>query len=99
MTDQNEPPRQVRPVERHGEEKAERRHRAVDGGWLYAALGLVDLEPANVLGRRRIRRPPEEGGEAAHITDVVALRLRSQATHRHVFEHALSQSTDRVFDR
>ena len=46
------------------------------GGW-YAALVLVHLKPANILSRRRIGRPPEEGCEAAHDADVVTLSIGS----------------------
>ena len=72
---QDQAPRQVWPVERHGEEEAQRRDRAVDRRRLYAALALVHLKPANILSRRRIGRPPEEGGEAAHKTNIVVLRI------------------------
>jgi hypothetical protein len=46
---------------------------------------------AHVLSGRRIRRLVEEGREAAHHADIVALRIGAQATHRHVFWHALPQ--------
>jgi hypothetical protein len=58
-----------------------------------------DLKPANILGRRRIRRLTEEGCEAAHNANIIVLRIGSQAAHRHVFEHALPQRTDRAFYR
>ena len=64
----------------------------------YAALVLVHLKPANILSRRRIGRPPEEGGEAAHNTDVVALGIRSQAAHCHIVEHTLAQRADGAVD-
>jgi hypothetical protein len=99
MTGQDEATRQIRPVERHGEEEAQRRNRAVDGGRLHAALDLMDLEAADVLGRRRIRRPLEEGGEAPDEADVIALRLFPQATPGHVFEHAPTQQCDGRLDR
>jgi hypothetical protein len=65
---------------------------------LYPALVLVNLETADILRRRRIRRPLEECRKAANEADVVALRPRSQTAHCHVFEHALPQRADRVFD-
>jgi hypothetical protein len=58
VADQDEPARQVRPIERHSEEEAQRRHGAIDGRRLHAILGLVDLEAADILGCRRVRRPP-----------------------------------------
>ena len=60
---------------------------------------LVNLKPANVLSRCRIGRLTEEGCEAAHYANIIVLRIGSQAAHRHVFEHALPQRTDRAFDR
>jgi len=94
MTGKHEPPRQVWPINCHGEEEAQRRHRTVDGGRLHAALDLVNLETPNILGGRRVRRSPDKGGEAPDEADVVALRLFPQAAHRHVFEHAPAQWTD-----
>jgi ABC-2 type transport system ATP-binding protein len=86
-------------LERHGEEEAQRRNGAVDGGRLHPALALVNLKPANILGRRRIRRPSKEGREAANKANILVLRIRSQAAHRHIFEHALPQRADGAFDR
>lgn len=96
---EDQTPRQIWPIERHGEEEAQRRNGAVDGWRLHAAFTLVNLKPANILGRRGIRRLSEEGGEAAHKANIVALRIRSQAAHRHIFEHALPQRVDGAFDR
>ena len=61
---------------------------------LHAALSLVDLKAADILGRRRIRRSAEKRGKAPDEADVVALRLFSQAAHGHVFEHAPAQRAD-----
>jgi hypothetical protein len=58
----------------------------------------MNLEAADILGRCRIRRPLEKRCEATNEANVVALRRRSQAAHRHIFEHALPQRADRVFD-
>ena len=96
---QDQAPRQIRPVERHGEEEAQRRDGAVDGGRLHSALALMNLKPANILGGRRIRRPSKEGREVANKANIVALRIGSQAAHRHVFEHAPPQRADGAFDR
>jgi len=87
----DEAARQVRPIERHREEEAQCRHGAIDALWLHTTLGLVDLETADVLGRCRVRWPPEERREAPHETDVVTLCVFAQATHGHVFEHAPPQ--------
>ena len=91
LAHQDEATRQVRPVEGDGEEEAQRRHGSVDGGRLDASLGLMDLEAADVLGRRAVGRAFEEGGEASDAADVVALGLLPQAAQAHVVEHALAQ--------
>ena len=68
-----------------------------------AALALVNLEPAKILSRCRVGRLPQEGCKAAHETNILVLRIGSQAAHRHVFEHvfehALPQRTDGAFNR
>ena len=96
---QNEAPREVRPIQRDGEEEAQRRDRAVDRRRLDAALRLMNLEAADVLTRRGLRRPLEKGGKAPDKHDVVALGLRPQAAHGHVFEHAPAQRADGVLVR
>jgi hypothetical protein len=48
-------------------------------------------KPANILGRYRIGRLPQEGCEAARKPNILVLRVGSQAAHRHVFHHALPQ--------
>jgi hypothetical protein len=58
----------------------------------------MNLETMDILGCRRIRTPPQEGCEAPHEAYVVALRLLSQAAHRHVFKHALPERADGLLD-
>ena len=72
---QDQASRQIRPIERHGEEEAQRRHGAVDGGRLHPALALVNLKPPNVLGRSGIRRLSKEGREVAHKANILALGI------------------------
>ena len=91
VADDDEAARQVRPIERHREEEAQRRYRAIDALRLHATLGLVDLEAADILRCRRIGWALEERGETPHETHVVTLRILAQAAHGHVFEHALPQ--------
>ena len=59
---------EIRPVERHGEEEAQRRDRAVDARRLHAALRLVQLEAAQILRRRRVGRAADEGRERLHAS-------------------------------
>src|SRR5258708_26580316 len=58
----------------------------------------MKLETTDILGCRRIGTPSQEGCEAPHEAYVVALRLLSQATHRHVFKHALPERADGLLD-
>ena len=67
--------RQVGAVERLGEEEAQRRHDAVHGRHGNAVLLLLDLEPAQVVGGRRVWRTPEERRQPSDIAEIVALRL------------------------
>jgi len=59
----------------------------------------MHLKAADVLSGRHIGRPAEKGRKAAYHADIVALRIGPQPAHRHVFQHALPQRTDRAFDR
>ena len=70
-----EPSGKVRSVERHGEEETQGRDRAVDARRLHAGLRLVQLEAAQILRRRRVGRPADEGCERPHVANVVAARL------------------------
>jgi hypothetical protein len=83
--------RQIRSIERHREEEAQGRYRAIDALWLHTTVGLVDLEAADILGRRRVRRPPGERSEAPHEPDIITLRVMPQAARRHVFKHPPAQ--------
>jgi hypothetical protein len=64
---------------------------------LHATIRLVDLEAADILGRCRVRWAPEERRETPNETDVVTLGVFAQATHGHVFEHALAQRAHGFF--
>ena len=72
---------EIRPVERHTEEEAQGRDRAVDARRADTGLGLVQLEAAHLLGRRRVGRAADEGRERPDMPDVVvcASSRRSRA--------------------
>jgi len=73
------PSGKVGPIERHGEEETQRRDRTVDARRLHAGLRLVQLETAQILRRRRVGRPADEGCERPHVANVVAARLLGEA--------------------
>ena len=89
-----EPARQIRPVERHREEEAQRRDRAVDARRLHAALRLVQLEETQVFRCRRVGRPADKGRECSDVSHIVAARVLVEAAHGHVFDHARPQWAD-----
>ena len=99
FTHDREPPGKVRPVERHGEEETQGRDRTVDARWLHAGLRLVQLEAAQILRRRRVGRPADEGCERPHVANVVIARLLSEAAYPHVLDHARPQRADRPVRR
>ena len=59
-------------------------------------LDEVQLEAAHLVGRRRIGRTFEPGGEPLAAIDVAALRVRVELARSHVFDHTLTQRTDSV---
>ena len=59
--------RQVRAIDRVGEEEAQRRHDAVHGRHGNAVILLPDLEPAQIVRCRRIRRSAKEACEPSDI--------------------------------
>ena len=89
-----EPPCQIWPVERHREEEAQRRDRAVDARRLHAALRLVQPKEAQFFRRRRVRRPADESREGAHVANIIAPRVLLETAHAHVFGHARPQRAD-----
>ena len=99
MRQPDQPARQVGPVERVGEEEAQRRDDAVHGRHRNAGLALLDLEPAQVVRGRRIGRSSEERGEPSDVADVVALRLPREPAHGHVVDQPLAQRADRGASR
>ena len=89
-----EPPRQIRSVERHREEKAQGRDRAVDTRRLQAALRLVQLVETQILRCRRVGRPANKGRECSDVSHIVAARVLLEAAYGHVFDHAGPQWAD-----
>ena len=55
-------------VEGDGEKEPQRRHRTIGRRRPHAGLGLVQLEAAQIVGRRRIRRAAEERCKGPDVT-------------------------------
>jgi hypothetical protein len=60
------------------------------------ALDEVQLETAHLVGRCRIGRALEPGGEPLETINVAALRVRVELARSHIFDHTLTQRTDGV---
>ncbi len=88
----NELAGQVWSVDRVGEEEAQCGHSAVHRRGVHTEFGLMDLEPAHVLGRRRGRRAPEERHKAGDDAEVVFAGLLGEPAHRHVLDQTLTQA-------
>ena len=61
---------------------------------LTPALGQVQLEPADILRRRRIGRAIEKRGKPFAAVNVAPLRARTKLPRVHVFDHAMPQRSD-----
>jgi len=82
----------LRPVEGDGEEEAKCGHGAVHRRRVHASLGLMHLEPADILGRRRVGRPAQDRSKAGDDADVAAPGLLGKPAHRHVLDQPLTQA-------
>jgi hypothetical protein len=85
----------IGPVEGVGEEEPQRRHDAVHGRRRYPGFPLLDLEPADILGGRSMRRAPQPGREPSYIALVVTLRLRPETADGHILNQPLAKRADR----
>src|SRR3546814_8663825 len=70
--------REIGAVERLGEEEAERTDDAVHRRHRNARLLLIDLELADLLRTRGVRRAPEPGREPSDVAQIITLRLRPE---------------------
>ncbi len=94
LVDQGEAPGQIRPIEGDAEEEPQGRDRRIAARRGHAALGQMQLEAPEILGRGRIWRAAEERREAPDLADVIGAGLLDEMAHRHVFDHALAQRAD-----
>lgn len=90
----NEASGKIPPPQGHRVEEAQRRDGAVDCTRVGAALVLVDLEFAQVLGRGGIGRTLEESGKALDVAHILVLRAGREPAHHHIVLHPLAQRTD-----
>ena len=65
LADERETAGEIGPVQRHGEEEAQRCNRAVDARRMHAGLRLMHLETAKIFRRGSIRRTADR--DQAHL--------------------------------
>jgi putative tryptophan/tyrosine transport system substrate-binding protein len=80
--------------ERHLEKEPQGRRRAVHRRRVNAALGLMNLIAAQVLGGRSIRRAAQKLGKGLDAADIIVSRLRTELADVHVLDHATTQRAD-----
>jgi hypothetical protein len=51
---------------------------------------LPDLEVAEIFAGGRIGWPPQIGGEAPDVADILVLGAGQQSSHHHVVQHSLA---------
>jgi hypothetical protein len=62
----------------------------------HADLGQVQLEPADILGRRGVGRAIEKRSKPLAAVNVAPLRARTELPRVHVLDHAMTQRGDGV---
>ena len=78
----------------HAEQEPQPGHDAVAIADAHPGLGQVQLEPADILRRRRIGRAIEKRGKPFAAANVASLRARRELPRVHVFDHAMPQRSD-----
>ena len=91
----NQLAREVGPIKCVGEEEPKRRDDAVHGRRRNPGISLLDLEQADILCRRGMRRSSQPRREPADVADIVALRLARKPAQGHVIDQTLTKRTDR----
>src|SRR5436190_6750814 len=78
----------------HPEQEAQSGHDHIARADAHASLGQVQLEPADVLERRRLGRSLQKRREPLATADVASLRARTELARIHIFDHTLTQRGD-----
>src|SRR6202040_2222828 len=94
LTDVIDLGRKIQSPECHAEQEPQPRHDAVAIADAHAGLGQVQLEPADILRRRRIGRAIEKCGKPLAAVNVAPLRARTEFPCVHVLDHAMTQRGD-----
>ena len=85
---------EIVPPQRDAEQEPHPGHDPVAIADAQPALDQMQLEAADIVGRRGVGRALQEGGEPPAAVDVASLRVRPQLAGSHVLDHALAQRAD-----
>ena len=88
--------RQIVATQRDAEQEAHAGHDPIAVTDARTALDEIQLKSPHLVGRCRIGRAFEPGGEPLATVDVAALRVRVEFARSHIFDHTLTQRTDSV---
>src|SRR5437899_7945758 len=80
----------------HAEQEPQPGHDAVAIADAHAGLGQVQLEPADILRRRRVRGAIEKRSKPLAAVNMAPLRARTELPRVHVLDHAMTQRGDGV---
>jgi hypothetical protein len=87
---------QIQSPQCHPEQEPHPGHDAVAIANAHAGLGEVQLEPADILRRRRIGRAIEKRRKPLAAVNVAPLRARTELPCVHVLDHAMTQRGDDI---
>src|SRR6185503_971236 len=86
----------IQSPQRHAKQEPQPGHDAVAAADAHTRLRKVELEPANVFGRRRVGRALQKRCESLAAQDAASLRVATELARVHVLNHALAQLTDSI---
>src|SRR6476620_10915989 len=87
--------RKIQSPQRHAKQEPQPGHDAVAIADACPRLGKMQLKPADILRRGRVRRTLEKRSEPLAAVNVAPLRPRAELACVHVLDHALAQRADR----
>src|SRR5258706_4822906 len=87
--------RKIQSPQRHAKQEPHPGHDAVAIADARARLGKMQLKPADILRRGRVRGPLEKCSKQLAAGNIAPLRPRAEFAGIHVLDHALAQRADR----
>src|SRR5471032_253336 len=87
--------RKIQSPQRHAKQEPQPGHDAVAIADARARLGKMQLKPADILRRGRVRGPFEKRRKSLAAVNMAPLRPRAELACIHVLDHALAQRADR----